>query len=612
MSSRGDIVLKVVGDTRSYQSSLRTVRSSARGFASGMKREFQSIGNAWRSVTGQLATLGVGFGLYKTAADSAKLTKQLIRMGQTAGVSRERVAGLRKELFVMTAKTGQSVADLADGFNSLIQSGQSWDEALSTIKAINTAMAVTGANADTLAKGMTTAATAFGFDLSKVDVAAALLDKMTVAGRYGNAELENLSDIFARVAVNAKSAGMSFDSTLAFVEALSQIEKSPERLATLADSTLRLFTNQAYMKRAQKETKIDFFDAQGSRRAAVDVLEDIRTQYQKLSTEEQRSDFMGRVFKGADLDTIRGMRMLLSGTMLESMRKFSKGIAEAGGTLEKEVGSTLDNAEDSARRLGGILKKAGDDFAKPVNEAVSKAIQHLINEKDKGGLGLSGGQLLTIGALGLGGAYVGGRVLKGAMGKLLGGGTSAAMGIAQGKAIEEMTGVQPVFVTNWPGSFGGTAGPAAARSPVALPSRLGWLRGAAPLLGWGAAVGVGMYGMGKLGQRQFINEQASSGNLTADQLQALSEKGLLGEEKARGYASVQAFNEASIAAALQQVNESRYGKHQGPTIPVSVTINQEISSDGRTKSSVAGAGARLQVNSKRRGDLSLAPAGGNN
>ena len=110
--------------------------------------------------------------------------------------------------------------DLLEGFYGLIQAGQSWSEALGTIRAINPAMAVTGASADTLASSMTVAAQAFKFDLADVKVATLVLDQMTQAGVEGNAELEDLSSIFARVGNNAKTAGLSTSQTLAFIERL--------------------------------------------------------------------------------------------------------------------------------------------------------------------------------------------------------------------------------------------------------------------------------------------------------------------------------------------------------------------------------------------------------
>ena len=104
----------------------------------------------------------------------------------------------------------------------------------------------------------------------------------------------------------------------------------------------------------------------------------------------------------------------------------------------------------------------------------------------------SGG--LTVGALGVGayglyklikGGMAGSRVLKG-MGGLKGmlagmGGTAA--GIAKGKAVEAATGVQPVFVTNWPaGGLGASTGiPAVIKIPGA--AKLAALAGAGMTIG---------------------------------------------------------------------------------------------------------------------------------
>ena len=49
-----------------------------------------------------------------------------------------------------------AMQDLLDGFYGLIQSGQGWEQALGTIRAINPAMAVTGAKAETLGSAMAT------------------------------------------------------------------------------------------------------------------------------------------------------------------------------------------------------------------------------------------------------------------------------------------------------------------------------------------------------------------------------------------------------------------------------------------------------------------------
>ncbi len=205
-----------------------------------------------------------------------------------------------------------------------------YEQALASIRAINPAMAVTGASADQLASALSVAGEIFKFDLSRPETAVRLLDQMTAAGRLGNAELEDLASIFARVGGSAKNAGLSFGESLAFIEQLSLIEKEPERLATLADSTLRLFTNQNYLKEAAAATGVKFYDAKGERRAAFDVLQDIARKYQKFKADAQRDKAFAQAFGKTDLDTQRGLRALFdSGVLVNQQQRGPGGAPES-------------------------------------------------------------------------------------------------------------------------------------------------------------------------------------------------------------------------------------------------------------------------------------------
>lgn len=391
--------------------------------------------------TGMLAGAGAGYVALREVSKSGRLDKDLIRVRQTAGATKVMAGLLRQELHAMSEETGQSVDSLLAGFNNLIQSNMSWDKALLTIKATNSAMAVTGAQAEVLTSATTVAAKAFEFDLSKPQLAVELLDKMTVAGRLGNAELEDLSGIFARIGVNAKAAGLSFEDTLGFIEQLSFIEKQPERLATLADSTLRLFTNQKYLQKAAKATKVDFYE-DGEKRSAFDVLADIATKFKTIKGGERRDKAIQAAFGEADLDTIKGLRALLSGDAIANARKMSETIKGSTGTIAKDLDDALSNSVDQVGRLKNALHEAADHFAQPVNDAVEGAVKHLLDER-----GLSGGEILAGGAT----ATLAGLVALKGSGKLLKKIGSTGGGVAAGKALEEFAGVQPVYVVNMPG-----------------------------------------------------------------------------------------------------------------------------------------------------------------
>lgn len=517
MSNRDlSLALRLYADSARFVAGLTQAGGSVSRFAKGAKREIDVLKGAMGSLQGQLATLGISVGAIATAAQSARMDKSLTQIGQTAGMSRSEVEQLRGELFRMAGETGQSVDELQTGFNSAVQSGLNFREALPVIESVNKAVAVTGANADRLTAGLTVAGAAFDFDLSKPGLALTLLDKMTVAGRLGNAELENLSDIFARVGVNAASAGMSFDKTLGFIETLSQVERQPERLATLADSTLRLFNNLAYMKAAAAATGVKFYTSKGDRRDPLAVLKDIKEKYDALKTEKERDLYVGKAFGQADLDTIKGLKTLLGSDTLSKATSFTDAIGKAGGTLDRDLVDAIHNAVDATGSLKVKLREAADEFTRPINELYTNLVKWGLDKKENGGLELDGKDMILGGALGaigiFGAARYGGKAV-GALAKRFGG---TAVGVAEGKALEAAAGVAPVFVVNWPASMGGAAdiagvaasagaGGAVAKAASRAKS-LAVLAGGLPLSAWGsmgatglATVGAGVLGAGAAG-----------------------------------------------------------------------------------------------------------------
>lgn len=492
-------------DPSSWNNGLGNAQQKTRGFAGSVRRELSELGRFLTSTGGKLATYGASFAVGAQLVKSAGLDKTLTQIGQTAGASRDQVKRLRGELFQMSGQTGRSNDDLTQGFNILVQSGLQWNESRATLGAINKTMAVTGAQAETLAGSLGVASTAFQFDLSKPKLALGILDKMTVAGRLGNAELENLGSIFSRVGVNAKGAGFGFDQTLAFIEGLSMIERQPERLATLADSTMRLFTNARYMAAAQKASGVRFFDkASGDRRDPLQILADLKKRMDAMKTDAQREGFLSKAFGNADQDTIKGLRTLLSGDSLAKVTQFTAQIGNAGGTIERDLPAAIANAVDQTGRLKARLKDAADAFAQPINAVYSKLISKALGDGGKDS-GLSNAGLIGGGIGVLAGGYLIKRLLGGLAGRILGSAGSLAGGVAMGTALEKAGAATPVFVVGAaPGLFGGggvggVAGDAAVGAIAARVVRIGAVRAALSGAPVGALAASGAAGAATVG-----------------------------------------------------------------------------------------------------------------
>lgn len=426
--------------------------------AVGVRKEFERIKRVGSSAQGQLAGLGVGVGVASGLKSSAVLDRKLIRTQQTADLSAEQRNEWRGEQWRLAQKYGIEREQVQTGFDTLIASGLSYDQAKPSAEAIAQGTAVTGADSGILAKALVTGASAFDIDLSESGAALDILQKMTVAGRLGNAELENLSSIFPKIGQDAKSAGMSMAQALSFVETLSLIELEPDRLGTLAQSTLRMFNNGSYRKEVTKATGVEFFNKDKSQRDTKDVFIDLQRKYKALKTDKDRARFMDVAFGKMDQDTQKGIKAFLSGDRLETYAKSTGTISDAKPIFEKDLADNVGSTTGTASRLKATFGAAIDRMSQPLNKGLADMGNYLLND-----LNLSGEQMLGAGlATGVGG-YVAGRGLAAGGGALLNkvmGGPETLKNIAVGKVLEEAAGVTSVFVTNWPsGGMPGVTAP---------------------------------------------------------------------------------------------------------------------------------------------------------
>jgi len=455
-----NLAMRISADVTRLMGGLAKGEGGIRKFGNAAKQEMAALGQFAGSMEGKLAQLGLGISAVATAVQSAHLDKDLKQLQLTAGATAKQADVLRKSWFEAQTATGQGVDELKNGSDALVAAGLGIEDARAAVLPMAETMAVAKTNATLLGQAMGVAGKQFDIDLSNTAEAALLLDKMVVAGRLGNAELENLPDIFARIGGNAKAAGLDINQTLALTETLSAFEPNSERLATLTDSTLRVFTNDKYRDAAQKATGVKFYNQDKSQRDPFKVIEDIKSKYDKMTSDLGRNNFLSAAFGTADQDTIKGIRSLLAdGSMAELATKF-KGIQDAGGTVKRDLPDAINNAVDQTGRLKGALREAGDSLAKPINDAVGGAIKFGLDSKANGGLELSGTDMIAggaVGALGIAAAArYGGKAIKGLAGKFGG----VGVGVATGKALEEAAGVTPVFVVNMPdgGGLGGTLG----------------------------------------------------------------------------------------------------------------------------------------------------------
>ncbi len=443
--------------------------------AASMRAEFDRLKGFGSSTMGQLAGFGVGFGAASSVKNSALLQRQMIRTQQTAEMTPEQREEWKSEGRRIGKAYGVDPASIYTGGDTLLAGGLSYAAVKASADAMGQANAVTAADPAILAGALMSGASAFNIDLEQEGAALDMLQKMTVAGRLGRAELENLSDIFPKIGANAMAAGMSLEQALAYVETLSSLEGAPDRLGTLAESTLRMFTNPQYRQQITKATGISFFNKDGSARNPEELLGNLREQFGRLDTDQERATYMGAVFKGMDQDLLRGVRYLLSGDVLQTFSQHSATISNARPVFSNDLAENVNSTTGVAGRMRATFGEAIDRMAQPLNKGFADFGSYLLDD-----LNLSGEQLLAGGALAGVGGYYAGRGAKAGAGALLNkvmGGPETLKNIAVGKVLEEAAGVTSVFVTNWPANFTGglpdSPSPSSKRSPTGLVGFIG-------------------------------------------------------------------------------------------------------------------------------------------
>ena len=485
--STAEVLVHISAEASKYHAGIASARRKTSELTNHIRSETQKIRGFMSSMTGQLSMLGMGFGVGTVVSESLKFEKQMRLMEIATGSNRAEMEAWRADLTRNQTATGTSRQKQLEFSKSLQAGGFELKAIRAATSAASATMAIAETDATALGKAIAVATEHFHIDKNDSSAITELLDKMTVAGILGNAELENLPDIFARVGNNAKMANMSLDQTLAYIETMSTVEANPERLATLVDSSLRVFTNAKYMKQAQKGTGVKFFDDQGSRRDPLKVIEDIRKGMSGLKTEAEVFNYLSKAFQTMDSETIKGIQSMLASGKLEELAQKLDRIKSAKGFTTGAMDTALDNTIAQAGRLGAVLRDSAENFIRPMDDWLSRGISYLLdptqpqavepiqrqenedindfnlrrqNAEDKAnktGLGLSGNQLIaggaglaaTLYALKFLGGKVGGKIM-GKIGGMAGGVTDTAQGVLTGKALQQAAGIQPVYVVNMP------------------------------------------------------------------------------------------------------------------------------------------------------------------
>ena len=308
--------------------------------------------------------------------------------------------------------------------------------------------------------------------------------------------------------------------------------------ASMAGTSLRQFFNAATKQKVLRDTS-------GNLKSLAEITAILRKEMAGLGDAERLST-LTKIFD------VRGasVAIALLNEDVASFAEIEKAMAEALPLSEK-IKIQMQGLGKQWEALQGTSKSTLAELFQPALIPLTSIVKGMNEFVSLIGLGAQKSELMgqavsgiSLGALatgglatlGLGGAslWYGRKVLKGVGGfkGLFGSAGSAAAGIATGKAVEAATGVQAVFVTNWPASFssGSAAEMAAGGGLLRKAGSLAkggwkWLAGmgstalatpggqvaAAGALGYGMGMGIDKFG-GALRGKDHLLDDTTLGN----------------------------------------------------------------------------------------------------
>lgn len=305
-----------------------------------------------------------------------------------------------------------------------------------------------------------------------------------------------LADAISRAASASTVGAAEIAETAKYAAGpMAQVGRSSEEMLALSavmaqvgiDGSMAGTSLKNFFLEAGKHTI--FRDAKGNLLPTIKIIEILRQKLEGMGNAKQQ-EVLKKLFgeqgmpvamamlnkgKGSYEEIMKAMKdsASLQDKLNKSMEGFSKQLTSLRGTFKSTI---ADLFQPALPILTSLIKKTNDfvaaiGTASQKSETAGKAVSGISMGA------LAAGGLATI-ALGGAGLYYGRKTLKGVGGVkgLLSRGGSLAGGIAEGKAVQAATGVNPVFVTNWPANIGGSVAATAADMAGGLAGKAGALK----------------------------------------------------------------------------------------------------------------------------------------
>jgi len=326
---------------------------------------------------GKLAAAGALYGAGRAYMGFADVERELTRIGNKAGATRQQMQAVRREIEVTADKWAMPLGDVTATFDSLIESGFEFEEArarLDDMVKVTQALGGTGAETVGTWDALRKSIGATG------DEARAYFDTIAAGSAAGKFEARDLASYLPSLLPVAARQGIDtlpeFQGLVGVLEALRDVSGDSSQTVTAMNDFLEKITSPDVVKNFKKAGKDIFSELDRASEAGEDLWETMHRLLREVTGGDARR--LGEIF--GDKEARRAANLIL--TDIARIRKAIADVrANSKGMIDANVNNVLDDAKAKLDRMTSSLDRFGTNLganisivATPLLDRANKAM----------------------------------------------------------------------------------------------------------------------------------------------------------------------------------------------------------------------------------------------
>lgn len=267
----------------------------------------------------------------------------------------------------MGSETAFSASECAEALNYLALAGYDTQEMCDTLPTVLNLAAAGGIDLASASDMVTDAMSALGMG---VDEAGTMVDQMAKTASTTNTSVAQLGEGILTIGATAKSVkgGTAELNTALGILANNGI-KGAEGGTHLRNIILSLQNPTDKAAASMKSLGVDVYDSQGNMRSMNDILGDLNTSMDGMTSEE-KSNIISNIFNKTDLSSVNAL-LANTGSTWDDLQQ---SITNSGGAAQQMADTQLDNLQGQLT----ILKSALEGLAISFGELLMPAIKQIV------------------------------------------------------------------------------------------------------------------------------------------------------------------------------------------------------------------------------------------